>query len=186
MIKIRSIVLFSLLAMVAAGCAAADASGPPEIQFGRDICVECNMIISEARFATAYRLADGTTKKFDDVGNMVLHLNDTGDAPSDVWVHDFETEAWVTAETAFFVPTLSVASPMGHSILSFSDEGRAQTFANDVDGEVIDWATVRALPIVHGLVGHHHMHGDEMDEMSHDMDSADGMDEMSHDHQGEG
>ena len=185
MINIRTIASIALFAVMAAGCAAADASGPPEIRYGRDICVECNMIISEARFATAYRLADGTNKKFDDVGNMVIHLDATGDSPTEMWVHDFETEAWVTAEAAFFVPTLSVASPMGHSILSFSDEGRAQAFANDVDGEVIDWATVRSLPIMNGLVGQHHMHRDGMDEMSHDMDSG-GIDDMSHDHHGEG
>ncbi|MDJ0792314.1 MAG: nitrous oxide reductase accessory protein NosL [Acidimicrobiia bacterium] len=162
MINIRTITFGVLLAVVAAGCATANASGPPEIQYGRDICVECNMIISEARFATAYRLADGSSKKFDDVGDMVVHLDETGDAPTEVWVHDFETEDWVAAEVAFFVPTLSVASPMGHSILSFSDETRAQSFAHDVDGHVIDWATVRTLPAMNGLVGHHHMHEDEM------------------------
>ena len=185
MINVRTIAWIALFAVMVAGCAAADASGPPEIQYGRDICVECNMIISEARFATAYRLADGTSKKFDDLGDMVIHLDETGDAPTDVWVHDFETEEWVVVEAAYFVPTLSVASPMGHSILSFSDEGRAQSFANDVGGEVIDWATVRALPAIDGLVGHHHMDSDEMEDMSHDMHS-DEMEDMSHDHDDDG
>ncbi len=167
--------LLALLAVLAAGCEAADASGPPEIVYGRDICVECNMIISEARFATAYRLADGTDKKFDDLGDMVIHLEKTGDQPTDTWVHDYLTESWVEAGAAYFVPTRSVASPMGHSILSFADKAEAQAFAADVGGEVIDWQTVLALPTIDGLVGHHHAdHDMGHDHMSHDDSHDDG------------
>ena len=35
---------------------------------------------------------------------------------SEVWVHDFETEEWVDARLAFYVPTLGKATPMGHGI----------------------------------------------------------------------
>ena len=166
MTRLRTASLAVVLALLMVGCAAADASGPPEIVYGRDICVECSMIISEARFATAYRLDDGTDKKFDDVGDMVVHLSETGDRPTDTWVHDYLTEEWIEAGAAYFVPTRSVASPMGHSILSFAHEAEAQAFAADVGGEVIDWPTVLALPIMDGLVGDHHMHG------QHDMDGA--------------
>ena len=51
------------------------------------------MIISEARFASAYRLANGTEKVFDDVGEMLKHGHKTGElADAEAWVHDFETE----------------------------------------------------------------------------------------------
>lgn len=128
------------------------------------------MIINEAKFATAYETVDGEDLIFDDVGGMVLHFRDTAneiDAHS-AWVHDYETEEWVVASAAFFVPTLSVTSPMGHSILAFSDEDRAQSFANDVGADVIDWATVTSLPATEGLVGQHHT--DMSDDMSEDTD----------------
>ncbi|MGI9666691.1 MAG: nitrous oxide reductase accessory protein NosL [Acidimicrobiia bacterium] len=164
---IRTTLIVVAIALLGAACGTADASGPPEIQYGRDICVECNMIISEARFATAYRLADGTDRKFDDVGDMVVYLQETGETPTDSWVHDFETEEWIEASAAHFVPTLSVSSPMGHSIVAFSDLERATAFAVDVGGEVIHWDVVRALPAADGLVGHHHM-GIQMDDESND------------------
>lgn len=169
------------LSLLAAACGTADASGPPEIQYGRDICTECNMIITEAKYATAYRLADGTDRKFDDVGDMVVYLQETGEEPTDTWVHDFETEEWIEVAGAHFVPTLSVSSPMGHSILAFSDMARASTFAADVGGEVIHWDEVLLLPTTDGLVGHHHMEMDSdhgMDDMDadHDMGSDDSMD----------
>lgn len=158
-----------ILAFAAAGCAGTEATGPPEINYGRDICIECGMVIEEARFAAAYRLADGTEKMFDDVGGLIIHGREAGDLDgSTIWVHDFETEDWVEAPQAFYVPTIAVASPMGHGILSFADEERATRFANDLGGEVLHWEVVVDLPVVEGLVGQHHM--SEMDEPdSHDM-----------------
>ena len=171
----RVLCLIVVASLLTAACNAADASGPPEINYGRDLCIECGMIISEAKFATAYRAADGAERIFDDVGDMIVYLEKTGEhaAPESIWVHDFETEEWVAASDAHFVPTLSVASPMGHSIVAFSDMGRATAFAQSVDGEVIPWTTVAALPIVEGLVGEHHheegvMSQGHTDDMDHD------------------
>lgn len=160
-IRSRVFHLVATVILLTAGCASAAATDPPSINYGRDICVECGMIIQDARFAAAYRLGDGEEKAFDDVGDMIVHLRETGDSvdSEEMWVHDFETEEWVSVDLAFFVPTLSVASPMGHSILAFSDEGRASSFAADVDGEVITWDALKALPMNNGLIGDHHSNG---------------------------
>ena len=173
-------ILLALVVLVGA-CSTAEAAGPPEIKYGRDICIQCGMIVSEARFAAAYTTPDGTKLSFDDLGDLLLHQRSTGD-PIDVneaWVHDFETEAWLTVGEAFYVPTLSVATPMGHSILAFADEARATAFASDVDGEVILWDVVEKLPAAEGLVGHHHMGHDEADheEMTSEESHSD---EMEH------
>jgi hypothetical protein len=45
---------------------------------------------------------------------------------------------------------------MGHGILAFADRDRAQATADEIGGEVIDWGTAKSLPVVDGLVGHHH------------------------------
>jgi nitrous oxide reductase accessory protein NosL len=148
-------------AIAAAGLAlsacAGAAAGPPEIRYGRDVCVQCNMIISEVGHAAAYRLDDGTERLFDGVGEMLVYGSAHAElAAADAWVHDYLAEEWVRAVDAFFVPTESVASPMGHGIFAFSDRVRAEGFAVDVGGEVIDWATVLALPIVDGRIAHDH------------------------------
>jgi len=163
----KRILIVLAVALTAAGCSAAEATGPPEINYGRGICIECGMVIDEARFAAAYRLPDGTEKIFDDVGGLIIQGRETGDVDNaSIWVHDFETEEWIEAEATFYVPTMAVASPMGHGILSFADEERASRFANDLGGEVLRWEVVSDLPVVEGLVGHHHMD-------SHDMESND-------------
>jgi hypothetical protein len=141
------------------------------------------MIVSEAKFAAAYTTPDGTKLAFDDTGGLLLYQRSIGDPidPNEAWVHDYDTEEWVTVADAFFVPTLSVMTPMGHGIISFSDEARANAFASDVDGEVILWDVVLELPAMDGLVGHHHVDGEGMDPS--DMDHTDDMehDEMDHD-----
>ncbi|MEA1904156.1 MAG: nitrous oxide reductase accessory protein NosL [Actinomycetota bacterium] len=168
--RLRTISLVLVIGMVSAACgAAATSTGPPEINLGRDICIECGMIIDDPRFAASYRLEDGTEKVFDDLGGLIIHGREAGELETaSVWVSDFEEKVFVEAETAHFVPTLGVASPMGHGILAFSNMDRAMKAAADLDGEVIDWATVRELPAMDGLVGHHHMDMDGGEE--HDME----------------
>ena len=155
--------LLVLLAGTAQACGSAEAaSGPPEINYGRDICIHCNMIISEARFAAAYRLPDGTEKKFDDLGGLLIHGHETGDLETAaVWVHDYETEEWLQAPAGFYVPTHSAHTPMGYGVVAFSDHGRAAEFADGVAGEVIEWDVVLQLPTAPGYVGHelHEDHG---------------------------
>ena len=154
----RTTVAFIVAALLAVGCSAADATGPSEINYGRDLCIECGMVIDDDRFAAAYRLPDGSEKTFDDLGGLIIHGRETGElAAATVWVHDFQTREWVGASAAFYVPTLGVTSPMGHGILAFSDEQRANQTAHDLGGEVLRWEIVVELPVMDGLVGHHHM-----------------------------
>ena len=158
----RPLRLAVVLALLGAACGGGSVDGPPEINYGRDVCVECNMIISEVAHAAAYRLADGTEKAFDGVGEMVKHGRTNDEfGTAEAWVHDYLTEEWVKAEDASYVPTLSVSSPMGHGIFAFADPSVAAEFAAGVDGQVVDWATVLQLPIVDGMVGSHHADGSE-------------------------
>lgn len=168
--------LAAALMLLVVACGTGSASGPPEINYGRDICIECGMIIDDPRFAAAYTLEDGSEKKFDDLGGLIVHAREVGELDSaEVWVHDFETEDWLEATQAFYVPTLGVTSPMGHGILAFADKDRAVQTADVLGGEVISWAEVRELPVMEGLLGHHHDEDAEGSDMDHDMDS-----EMDH------
>jgi copper chaperone NosL len=176
-------IVLLLLGALLTGCSnKAEASGPPEISYGRDICIECNMIISEPRFAAAYRLDDGDTKSFDGIGELVKHaqLNNEFNRIAFAWVHDFNTEDWILAKEAIYVAGPEIVTPMGHGIVAFTTDSDAQQFAADVSGHVMSWDEIAALPIsTSGLIDHHH----DMDDMeSHDdADDHDSMDAMDHD-----
>ncbi len=142
---------------VLSACASGEVGGPPEINYGRDICIECGMIVDDPRLAAAFHLDDGTEKVFDDLGGLIVNGRESGElSEADVWVSDFDNEVLIEANSAYFVPTLGVASPMGHGILAFSDLSRAEATATDLGGEVIRWGAVVDLPVIDGLVGDHH------------------------------
>ncbi len=162
--RTRTIALVVLVTLVVSACDSAAAEGLPEINYGRDICIECGMIVDDPRFAAAYRLDHGTEKIFDDLGGLIVNGRESGDlSEADVWVSDFENEVLIEANSAYFVPTLGIVSPMGHGILAFSDLSRAQATATDLDGEVIRWDAVVDLPVIDGLVGGHHDEHEEHD-----------------------
>ena len=145
----RSLVaLVALLAVVTACGGPGSDGGPPEIHYGRDLCVQCGMIVSEPRFAAAYRLPDGTERVFDDLGGLLVYGHEHGELDeAEVWVHDVETEAWVRAPGAWFVATAARPTPMGYGILAFSDRERAERFAAQVGAEVLTWHEVRAISV---------------------------------------
>lgn len=173
------VIVVLLLAGLTGGCGdSAEANGPPEISYGRDICIECNMIISEPRFAASYRLDDGETKSFDGIGELVKHAQRLSEFEriAFAWVHDYNTEDWLLADEAFFVAGHEIVTPMGHGIVAFTSEPAADRFAADVGGEVMRWPDVVALPLAEsGLLGRYH----DMDEMSHE-ETGDGM--STHEH----
>ena len=45
-----------------AGCGKTDLSRPPKILYGRDVCVQCRMIIQDERFASAVITQEGEAK----------------------------------------------------------------------------------------------------------------------------
>jgi copper chaperone NosL len=162
--RFRLLTVLVMVGLVLAACDSGEAEGPPEINYGRDICIECGMIIDDPRFAAAYQLSDGTEKTFDDLGGLIVDGRESGVlTKADVWVSDFENEVLVEAKSAFFVPTLGVVSPMGHGILAFSDLSRAEATAEGLDGEVIRWDAVVGLPVIDGLVGDHHEEHEDHD-----------------------
>jgi len=160
--RFRLLAAVVMASIVVVACDSARADGPPDINYGRDICIECGMIIDDPRFAAAYQLDDGTERIFDDLGGLILSGRERGELnTADVWVSDFDNEILLEAISAYFVPTLGVASPMGHGILAYSDRSRAEAMASELDGEVIAWDTVVDLPVLDGLVGgHHEEHGE--------------------------
>ncbi len=172
-----------LLGSLTAGCGSpAEASGPPEISYGRDICIECNMIISEPRFAAAYRLDDGEAKAFDGIGELVKHAqkHNEFDRIAFAWAHDYYTEDWILVESAHFVAGEDVVTPMGHGIVAFATMEDAMAFAAERGASVLHWDEVATLPLSdEGLLGHHHH---DVDEAGHDGDDMDAepMDHASH------
>jgi copper chaperone NosL len=150
------LVFFSLL--LAACTREASAPAAPEIHFGEDMCSDCGMIINDPRFAASYAAKEGEgvyqTFIFDDIGDMLHHMQtNLALIGEGWWVHDYESEEWIDATTAWFVVSDNIKSPMNHGMAAFATQAAAEQFAGGFDGKVFDWDKIR---IEHALAGHHH------------------------------
>lgn len=134
----------AMLALVTACQKPADALAPPAIVYGEDVCDQCNMVISEERFAAATLVdEDGipAPRRFDDIGDMLAYHADHPELRvRRWWVHDYDSREWLDAAAATYVRTPNLRTPMGHGIAAFAAAAAAKAFAASEAGTVITWA----------------------------------------------
>lgn len=129
--------------LVIAGCGEeARADQPPDIDYGRDVCSRCNMIISEERYAGGIVDEDGEALIFDDIGEMIFVIQEEGLQERRVWVHDADSLEWLDGTSAFYVASMDVVTPMGSGITAFEAEEDATAFAEANAGDVLTWDQV--------------------------------------------
>ena len=141
----RSFIILSLLVLFALSACQSqiDLNQPPDIRYGEDICLECNMIISEPRFAAAYYNGDGDAQIFDDIGGMAIyHAEHQEEDIAQFWVHDYKTEAWIIADQAFFVMSDNLQTPMGHGVVAFSEQNQAENLVSEAGGMLMTFTEV--------------------------------------------
>jgi copper chaperone NosL len=135
--------LAALLILALSACGGTqDNETPPDIRYGEDVCDRCLMIINEARYAAAYVTPKGDVRRFDDIGGMVAYLNEAGEETAILWVHDYETEAWLKADEAVYVESASQATPMGFGIIAFAEQSRAEAWSAEQGGGLRSYSEV--------------------------------------------
>jgi copper chaperone NosL len=137
-------ILFLATLFVASCGSEPDFDQPPDIRYGEDTCERCLMIINEARYAAAYVTTDGEARRFDDVGGMVDYHKEMAEDVAVFWVHDYDTEEWLKAESAHFVTSDGQYTPMGYGIVAFGDSGRVKAWAAEQDGMAMSFVDLLA------------------------------------------
>ncbi len=128
-----------LLVLSACGAQEGAAPRPPEIYYGEDICEFCGMIISEERYAAAYLTEDGREHIFDDISGMVqAHLQAQAGPPvTAFFVHDYEDGRWIRAETAHYVLSEDLPTPMLSGLAALATIEQAEALAAERDGQLL-------------------------------------------------
>lgn len=86
-------------AAILAGCTRTDE--PTDPVWGKEPCAHCSMLVSDRKHAGELVLSQ-ERRYFDDVGCMVLWLEERGGKAERVWVRDPEGTRWVDATTSSF------------------------------------------------------------------------------------
>jgi copper chaperone NosL len=127
---------------------------PPNINYGQDVCDRCGMIIGEPQFASATQLSTGEYLKFDDAGEMfAYHAANPDIEVLAWWVHDYPSEEWISGETAYYVKSDTLSTPMGTGIACFENEKDANQFAAEMNGKVYRLSEIQQLPSDHKMGG---------------------------------
>lgn len=130
----KGIVLFLAIVLVVllTACGGADSvDNPPEILYGQDVCSNCNMIISEENYASAYWTTDGEARRFDDMGEMLQFIQSNSEERASTWVHDVNSAQWLRAEDAWIVMNAGLMTPMGTGVVAVANEEDARALAFD-------------------------------------------------------
>lgn len=124
-----------------AGCRSADPDRPPEVIIGDSVCDQCNMIISDERWATA-TIVQGPRgpepRLFDDFNCQVNYEEEHPQAKIVTrWSRSYTTTEWIRTEQAIFLISPSLRTPMGSNTAAFATQPDAQDIKADLNGEVM-------------------------------------------------
>jgi copper chaperone NosL len=136
--------LLSPLLLAACGGEQVDAAVPPQVNYGRDTCDRCGMIISDERFAGGLVAEDGTASLYDDIGEMLAVVREEGLNGRRAWVHDRNTRAWIDGTAATIVRGEPEITPMGTGFVAFGMRSDAEAFSAEHDGAIMNWQEATA------------------------------------------
>ena len=120
-------------------------SGKPEpIVLNRDHCDFCKMTIADGRFGCELITAKGRFYKFDDLGCMLRYKEENHKKEYRAFfVNDYSmTNTLINAETALFIESAELKSPMGRNIAAFKEMEKASSFAEKYSVSFITWEKV--------------------------------------------
>ena len=127
-----------MIGLLIAGCGSQN-NVIPRIRYGEETCDRCRMIISEKRFAAAYRTESGALRKFDDLGCAALHQKEQGEMAAQFWGFDYEETDWLDVKQAFLIHSSELLTPMGYGIAVLPTVDKATALAEKVNGRIVQF-----------------------------------------------
>lgn len=126
-----------------ASCDRPSTDAPPAIALGQDVCDQCNMILSDERFATATIIQGPRgpeARLFDDFNCQAQYesLNDDQKILAR-WSHDHETLAWLKSESGYFLLSDRVRAPMGSQLAAFASRDAAERAQGAMPGQILSF-----------------------------------------------
>ena len=154
--------LFLLLTLTACASQVKAGPTPPTIHYGEDVCEFCGMIISDERYAAGYITQDGQQHIFDDIGDMFQAHLAKQDEVIAFFVNDYERKSWLRAETAAYVRSNDLTTPMLSGLAACATTEEAKALAETVQGEVLTFEELlvyyQAKPAAAAERGSQHQH----------------------------
>lgn len=116
---------------------------PEPINFGKDECTLCKMTISDTKYGAEIVTKKGRIYKFDALECMAKFIIDgnidTNDTHS-LWTVDYSNPTkLINVQSAGYLRSKSLPSPMAMFLTSFSDTRKLEEVKEVHNGEILDW-----------------------------------------------
>lgn len=118
---------------------------PKAIEFGKDQCAFCKMNIVDKTHAAQFVTAKGKQFKFDAIECLVNYIGQNNEEKiALLLVADYANPGEMTdAETAAYLISTEIKSPMGANLSAFSLKNTAEEFQQKHSGEIFTWETLK-------------------------------------------
>ena len=118
-------------------------TGPASINYGRDNCTDCSMTIMDPKFASEIITKKGKVFKFDDA-HCILNYIKSGklkkqEIARTVFLDFNNSHNFLPAESAFFVVSNKLKSPMNGNTIAVASREVANNIAKETSGVVKTW-----------------------------------------------
>lgn len=119
---------------------------PKAIDYGSDLCHYCKMTIVDQQHAAELVTNKGKVLVFDAIECMVPHLiENEGVTYSFILVNNYnDPSALIDAESAYYVISEEIPSPMGAFLSAFATKEAASEILKLKKGELYDWSGIYA------------------------------------------
>ncbi len=143
--QLNKLVGLAVAALMLASCA----PEPVPIDYGKDECANCKMRIVQPKYGSEIVTKKGKVYKFDAPECMIAFLLDGKTVAEQevalMLVPDLETEKFIAAETAFFLRSDNLKSPMGLNVAAFATKEAAEARQRDLKGDLLLWQAFKDL-----------------------------------------
>lgn len=118
-------------------------TNPQPFQYGKDICDDCRMTIMEPHFGAQLITRKGKVYKFDDL-HCLVNFHNKGTVKKEdinkIVSVDYNNEkAFLDVNSAWFVKSAALKSPMNSNTASFDNQNTATAKSNEVNGQLLKW-----------------------------------------------
>ena len=122
---------------------------PEPINFGHDECVLCKMSITDQKYGAEIVNKKGKTFKFDALECMAKYIVEKEiDVENiySIWTVDYTNPTkLINAETAHYLRSRSLPSPMAMFLTSFPNQNELQKVIKEHPGDILNWDEVLEL-----------------------------------------
>ena len=117
------------------------------INYGLDACHFCKMTIVDKQHAAEAVTDKGKVYKFDAIECMVDYVNDRPQQSfAFLLVNDYlAPESWLDANTASFLISPAIPSPMGAFLSAFETQNIALEMKNAKGGDIYNWEKLLSI-----------------------------------------